>query len=120
MRVRRLDVNHDRTFGQGLSNIAVGAEAVAQRVKTRLYLLLGEWFLDIEAGVPYLQRITTKPSDLFYTESVLRRTILGTEDVSRITSFDMTYNGTTRRLNIATTVTTIYGTLVDIRVDKVI
>ncbi len=117
MQVRRLDRNHDMTFGRGLASLAHNQEAVAQRVKTRLYLLQAEWFLDTEAGVPYLQRITAKPTDLFYTESVIKKTILETEGVEEITAFSMGYNRETRKLQIAATVTNIYGTTNDIRAD---
>ncbi len=105
------------TFGRGLASLARNQEATAQRVKTRLYLLRAEWFLDVDAGVPYIQRITVKPTDLFYTESIIKKTVLETEGVSEITSFGMDYNRDTRKLLVTMTVTTIYGTTADIRVD---
>lgn len=117
MQVRRLDRNHDMTFGRGLASLARNQEAVAQRVKTRLYLLQAEWFLDTDAGVPYLQRVTAKPTDLFYTESIIKKTILETEGVEEITSFEMDYNRESRKLEIVATVTNIYGTTTDIRAD---
>ncbi|TXG97757.1 MAG: hypothetical protein E6R08_06455 [Nevskiaceae bacterium] len=119
MKVRRLDDNHDMTFGHGLANMAFDQEAVAQRVRTRLYLLFGEWFLNTDAGVPYLQQITTKPMDLFLTESIIRSTITNTEGIATIDSFSMNYNSTTRRLAVDTTVATIYGTTVNIKVDNI-
>lgn len=118
MKVRRLDENHDMTFGQGLASLAYDQEAVAQRVRTRLYMLKGEWFLDTDAGVPYLQEITTRPMDLFLTESTLRATIADTEGVSSIDAFSMSYNSTTRILSVETTVSTIYNSTANIKVDK--
>lgn len=118
MRVRRLDANHDMTFGRGLGNIAKEAEAVAQRVKTRLYLLQGEWFLDTDAGVPYLQKIATKPVDLNYAESILKQTILETEGVDSISNWSASLNRDTRRFSITCTVSTIYGSTVNIQVTK--
>lgn len=106
------------TFGRGLSNIARDDEAVAQRVRTRLYLLFGEWFLNTDAGVPYLQRITAKPADLFYTESVIKKTILDTEGILAVTEFSMNFDRNTRRLTIDTTVTNIYGTTANVVVVK--
>ena len=58
--VRRLDDDHDMTFGYGLGCIAERSEACAQNVKTRLLLLEGEWFMDLTAGVPWLQKILIK------------------------------------------------------------
>lgn len=118
MQVRRLDRNHDMTFGRGLSNIARDDEAVAQRVRTRLYLLFGEWFLNTDAGVPYLQKITAKPADLFYTESVIKKTILDTEGIAAITGFSMDFDRNTRKLSIEAAVTNIYGTTANVVVVK--
>lgn len=118
MKVRRLDENHDMTFGQGLASLARDQEAVAQRVRTRLYMLKGEWFLNTDAGVPYLQEITTRPADLFLTESTIRATIADTEGVASINDFSMSYDGATRVLSIETTVSTIYNSTENIKVDK--
>ena len=118
MLVRRLDGNHDMTFGHGIADMAVEAEACAQNVKTRLLLLQGEWFLDTDAGVPYLQQIMVKPANPALTEAIVKRTILETEDVSEIRSFSMTFDRNTRRMTISATVATIYGSVANIKVTK--
>lgn len=118
MLVRRLDGNHDMTFGQGLADYATDAESVAQRVKTRLLLLKEEWFLDTDAGVPYLQEIAIKPANLPLAEAIIKRTILETEGVLEIRSFSMIYDRNTRRLNIEATVATIYEDLANIKVTR--
>lgn len=115
---RRLDENHDMTFGRGLANFAVDAEATAQNVRTRLMLLQGEWFLDTDAGVPYLQRIAVKPADFQYAESVIKQTILDTDGIASMESFSMSYDGNTRELVINTSVKTIYGNTLNIQVRK--
>jgi hypothetical protein len=115
---RRLDVNHDMTFGRGLANFARDAEATAQNVRTRLLLLQGEWFLDVDAGVPYLQRIAVKPADFPFVESVIKQTILDTDGVASMESFEMEYDGTTRELIITTSLTDIYGNTINIQVRK--
>lgn len=118
MIVRRLDDNHDMTFGRGMADMARDEEATAQAVKTRLYLLLGEWFLDTDAGVPYLQQIMTKPANLPLAEAIIKRTILETEGVQSMRLFNMAYDRDTRRLTIQATVTNIYGSVVNIKVTK--
>lgn len=116
MIVRRLDDNHDMTFGQGLANFAADAESVAQRVQTRLLLLLNEWFLDTDAGVPYLQELMTKPANLPLAEAEIKRAILETDGVAVIRSFSLSLNRDARRLTVAATVTNIYGTTTNIKV----
>ena len=113
---RRLDANHDMTFGRGLSNFCTDAEACAQNVRTRLYLLQGEWFLDTDAGMPYLQKITQKPADLAYAEAVIKQTILGTDGINSIKEIRLLFNPDTRNLNVYAFVDTIYGTLENIEV----
>jgi hypothetical protein len=110
MIVRRLDQNWDMTFGQGLSNYVKDQTAVAQAVRSRLFLLRGEWFLDVDAGIPYLQEIAVKPSNLSLAESYIKQEIIDTDGVQELTSFDMNFDPNTRTLNMAITVTTIYGT----------
>jgi hypothetical protein len=118
MIVRRLDVNGDMTFGQGLANMARDAEAVAQNVRTRLLLLLGEWFLDTSEGVPYLEEIFVKPENLPLTESTLKARIVETEGIATLESFELDFDRNSRKVNIFCTVTTIYGTTDNIRVIK--
>ncbi len=108
--VRRLSSSHDMTFGFGLTNIAVGAEALAQRVKTRLYLIQKEWFLDTDAGVPYIPRVVKKPVDLQDANGVLKRTILGTEGVLSLASYTFDLNHQTRKFSVLVSVNTNYGT----------
>jgi hypothetical protein len=118
MLVRRLDEGHDMTFGQGLANYARDDEATAQKVKTRLLLLMGEWFLDTDAGVPHLQQIMVRPSNLPLAEAIIKRTILETEGVAELRSFGMTYDRETRRLTIQATVANTYGTVANIKVSQ--
>ena len=118
MLVRRLDEGHDMTFGQGFANYAQDDEATAQAVKTRLLLLFNEWFLDTDAGVPHLQQIMVKPSNLPLAEAIIKRTIIETEGVAEIRSFRMLFDGETRRLTITATVANTYGTVSNIKVNQ--
>jgi hypothetical protein len=115
---RRLDENWDMRFGHGLSDYAVDQEAVSQNVKTRLQLLRGEWFLDVDAGVPYLQEIMVKPADLQLAEAIIKQTIIETDGIDELRTFSMDFNRDTRVLFISATVTTIYGTTENIKVLK--
>jgi hypothetical protein len=104
------------TFGQGLATFAVGAEAVAQKVRTRLDLLQGEWFLDTGAGVPYMDNdyvtkaITDKPADTAWADAVIQAEVLDTDGVQAITSYSSNFNRSTRTFTVQITLTTIYGT----------
>ena len=66
-------------------------QTVAQRLSIRLHTFLGEWFMNVEYGVPYWQRIlgikNTKESvDLIFQQQILLET-----GVKEITSFTSTF-----------------------------
>lgn len=109
MRVRRLTSSGDYSFGGGLADyLADSAEAVAQRVRTRLDLWLGQWFADLNAGTPWETEILGK-----YTggsrDLVLRAAILDTDGVRSLISYSSRLDRTTRVLTVAARLDTIYG-----------
>lgn len=114
--VRRLSPDWDMTFGQGLGNFARDAEAVGQDVKTRLQLLQEEWFLDLDAGIPYLQDIAVKPSNVTLAESIIKQCILDTAGVDEITEFAVTYDRDSRVFGVTATLRTIYDNFSEIKV----
>lgn len=114
--VRRLSPTGDMTFGLGLSNFAEASEACAQNVSTRLKLILAEWFLDISAGVPYVEQVFNETSSQQLVESVLKKTILETTDVQSINSFSMVLDHRTRVAEINVALTTVYNDILNIRV----
>jgi hypothetical protein len=116
MLARRMTPDWDMQFGQGLANYAANAEAVAQRVKARLQLLRGEWFLDTDAGVPYLTEIVGRPADLPRAAALLKQAILDTEGVAELSAFDLALNRETRKLTVTATAATIYGDNTTIKV----
>ena len=91
LKVRRLDKNHDWTFGQGFANYATESEAIAQNVQTRLWSFTNDWFLDLEHGLPWLEHV------------------LQTDGVSKITNYESNLDAKTRKLTIDITYLDIYG-----------
>lgn len=73
---------------------------VAQRVRTRLRMFLGEWFLDTADGTPYFQDILVKSPNLVLIRSAIRERILETEGVTGIEKFDMTFDRVYRTLAV--------------------
>lgn len=123
LRVRRLDANRDATFGHGAADYLTGSAAAAQRVKARLLVLLGEWFLDTSAGVPWFNpgpdgalSIMGGPRNLQFAEAQVKKCILETDGIKAITLFNMTFNSQTRKLTVSTTVTTDDGDIASISV----
>lgn len=109
---RALNSNNDLIVkGARLQIVEEGAEVV-QHVRTRLQFYLEEWFLDLFAGVPYLQEIFTKPANLANIESILKTKILTTPGVLKLTAFALSFEGGSKRLLTATfSAETIFGVI---------
>jgi hypothetical protein len=85
------------------------ADAIQQHLIQRLKLFRGEWFLDLDAGVPYFQDILVKNPNPALVDGVLKDAILGSPGVLELTSFSMIYDTTARTLTVTFTVETING-----------
>jgi hypothetical protein len=71
--------------------------AVAQDLRTRLNMFRGEWFLDLQEGVPYFENIIgVKDPDKNQIKSIFRDAILATDYVTSVTSLDLVIDGSTR------------------------
>jgi hypothetical protein len=69
---------------------------------------LGEWFLDVEEGTPYLQGILGKHSQELADITIQDR-ILGTQGVTGISDYTSNLDRDTRFLSVEATIDTIYG-----------
>jgi hypothetical protein len=108
MRYRELTPTGDSTIFSGHTQFLVNSpQCVAQAVLTRLRLWQGQWFLDTNVGVPYLQQVIG-----FGTAGVrdgaIQNAILNTPGVNQILDYSSQLNG--RALTITATIDTIYGT----------
>ena len=117
MLYRRLDSSWDYTWGSGISNYLTDVDATAQAIKSRLLLWLGEFFLDINSGLPMFQGIlgyagTNKESvDRLISDRILGTTWNGQKVVTAITYLDSSYNPNTRAYTFQAQVETIFGTV---------
>ncbi|MDN7790435.1 hypothetical protein QZM66_22995 [Burkholderia contaminans] len=115
MRVRRLDANGDWTFGRGRADYADRSESVAQRVTTRLRSFRGDWFLDLDHGLPWIERME-RGNERDRLEGDIKRQILGTEGVAQTLAFDTSVDVKTRRMTVVVTIRDIYGDEAEIEV----
>lgn len=107
MLYRKLDVNGDYTFGQGDQNFfRDDAQAVAQAILTTLSLFQGEWFLDLEAGVPWLTEVVGFNTAPLY-DTVIRNAILTKEGVKEIINYSSSL--VNRKLSVSFLVDTTFG-----------
>lgn len=86
-----------------------GKDQIAQNLAIRLRFILGEWFLDTTAGVPYYDDFFIKAPNQIRIESVLKEEILDTPGVDQILSFTSTFNAQRRIYSVTFSVSTIRG-----------
>lgn len=81
-------------------------EEVSQRVQLRLLTRRGEWFMDTSAGLPYLQELLVKGSNLSLVDDFIQATILNTDDVSNIIRYEGSLDKATRAYKVIVAGTT--------------
>lgn len=109
MRYRTLSSTGDYVFGAGPSEFLENTpETVAQAVGTRLRLLQGEWFLDLQEGLPASTQILGAGTQTLYDRAIQDR-ILETPGVRSISNYGSVLNTSTRELTVQCTINTIYG-----------
>lgn len=105
----KLDTStHDIVFDPYDIAIVDGVEALKQRLKQRLLLFRGEWFLDLNAGVPYFSDVFIKQPRRNILESAFKREIVGDPEVTALTSFELSFQSE-RTISLAFTVQTVYS-----------
>lgn len=86
-----------------------GLEGVAQLVKIRLRLFRGEWFLNLDAGVPYYEEILGEK----FSDTILRRRLLeainGTPGVVETITLGISHDAYTRVITVTWAVRTEFG-----------
>lgn len=112
MRYRILDTDGDYTFGRGNQDITYGIHAVAQAIRTRLLLLKGEWWEDLENGLPLFQEILGQKGNndrIMIVDSIIRERIATTKNVLSIKEFSSSFED--RNYVFSCTVDTRFGEL---------
>jgi len=109
VRYRKLDSGGDYAFGHGQADFHQDSpEGVAQAVATRLGLLAGEWFLDLQEGTPYVPAALGRHTLESY-DPMIRARILDTEGVTGISAYESSFDAQTRKLSVSVTIETVYG-----------
>jgi len=78
--------------------VVTDAEAVGQHARARLLSFVNEWFLDTEAGVPWLEEILGRSFDRVLAEAIIKETILDTDGVTSLREFLVSFDRRLRRV----------------------
>lgn len=84
-------------------------DQVVQNLGIRLRFFLGEWFLDVGAGLPYYQAIFQKNPNQINVESVIKSEIINTVGIGEILSFASQYDNSNRQFSVQFTASSDEG-----------
>jgi len=88
---------------------ATGIDGVAQLVKIRLLLFKEEWFLNLDAGIPYYEEILGEK----FSDTVLRRrlaeAITSTPGVVEIVTLGIDFDASTRVISVTWAIRCQFG-----------
>ena len=118
MKYRKLSEDGDYTFGQGNANFLTGSDAVLQAIKTKILLLKGEFWEDLEDGTPLFDDILKKRSDDAARNAidiVIKNRIMEVEGTTSVNNFVSEIRN--RRYIATINVQTIYGELSNVSIE---
>lgn len=67
-------------------------DRVIQRLYIRLRTFMGEWFLNVQYGVPWLEEILGQRAPKSRVDMIIQNQILSEDGVQQITEFESTMN----------------------------
>ena len=107
MIIRNLTSANDWTFGAGIQNYRRNLDAIELNIKTRLQSWKGDCFFAPLEGVDYNNYLDVRTKD--FLDSDVKRVILQSEGVIKITVFGSTLERSTRAYSAQVEVVTIFG-----------
>lgn len=93
------DADGDLDFSSGLKRTPDLNTFVAQALSVNFNWWLGEWFLNLNAGLPF-QRVIGQRPDLNLFRSIFTKAALATRGVASVKSIGLAFDGRTRTLTV--------------------
>jgi len=94
---------------QGNLSTVSGIEALRQKILQKLRFFQGEWFLNINEGVPYFQQIFARPIDAGLAASIFNNEILEEEEVTGLKNVSANLDPITREFRYNAIVESVFG-----------
>lgn len=106
-----LDENNDLVIENGDLVLVRGMDAVVQQCRIVLQMFQGEWFLNLDAGIPYFDNILgQKPRVAMAAVQIyFNRELLTVDGVDKVLLLETEYTAATRTLTVRWQVSTEFG-----------
>lgn len=75
-------------------------DSITQRLKVTLLFFKGEWFLNVEFGIPYYQSILTRGISKTKVDGIFKTKILDVQGIESIITFTSTFNAMSREYTV--------------------
>ncbi len=108
-----LDDDGDLYVDAGGIYFSSGLRAVTQGIRLRMQTFKGEWFLDLDHGVPYWQDILGQKYNETKIRAAFRKAIEDTPGVTRVLELEVDFDNATRQLSVSWKAQTTFGVTED-------
>lgn len=113
----KVDSNGDLVFENGDIAWTSGLEGVVDQIDLALQSVRGEWFMDLDEGMPYFENDTLPASEALMAQvfdeqkalAAFRTGILEVVGVGEILFLAVDFNGASRTLEVEFRVRTVFG-----------
>lgn len=106
----KLNADHELSVESFDLKLIGESDQIAQNVKQTLLMFKGEWYLDTDAGIPWVQEILGKRNYEETVRSIIVNAITNVNGVEEVTSFEQSFDSTTRHLTLTIEIMDIYNT----------
>lgn len=107
MKTRAIDSAGDWLFGRGIQSYVAEKNALKQNISTRLKSWKNDCFFAMDSGVDWKNFMDIGRKR--FLDIDIKRTILQTEGVLRISSYTSTLDAESRHVVVSATIATIFG-----------
>lgn len=89
-----------------------GLDHARQNIASRFQFFLGEWFLNVNEGVPYYEHVLKKNPDKQLVRSIFRAVLKKSPEVISIDRFEVVFDESNRSVSFSFQCKTEAGTLI--------
>lgn len=93
-------VGGELVFAGGVLQLVSGQDAVRQAAECRLRTFRGEWFLDANLGVPWVERVLGRKASVAPVRAIVREELLAIPGVSGVRALNVRFDRSTRTMAI--------------------
>lgn len=114
MKTIKLTEEGDLDLSNFRSSFVTKIDFVAQKIRCKLNMMKGEWYLDRDAGIPYLTEILGKNKSDVRLQEIFVMALAEIPEITKIKSFDIENNYQLRTKKVTFSVITEEGEITEI------